>query len=95
MFPDPELEVELAGRRFRLEEATPVAHDWEEPTGPGGRYVYLYRAPGGGFFALYLGPGGPETEALSPEAAWALYWTLAVRRLPPGLTGLSEAGWVK
>ncbi len=84
--PDPELEFEAGGRRYRVGEAVILAHDWGEPSDPSGRYLYLYRAPDGQHFVVALAWEGPaELSALTPKQAAALYWALEIKRLPPQL----------
>ncbi len=76
------------GREYKLAAARIIAHDRMAPSGPGGSYVYLFRAPDGLAFAVYLGPTGEIAfKALTPEAARAIYWALPVKRCPPQALG--------
>ena len=78
----------LAGKRYRTEKATLVAHDaywnnynWEQ----GGRNTFLFRTPNGSFFTQHqtLVPG--ESDTIKPvdiAEAMHLYQSLHKKEVP-------------
>ncbi len=81
----------VAGKRYRTDEATLVAHDeyWNGYNcEQGGRNTFLFRTPNGSFFAQHqtLLPG--EVNRITPvdtTEAIALYQSLRVKEVPFGV----------